>query len=287
VNERDDDVLARIAEEALAIERDEAQEAGELGYMARILVQATMPHRDPHTSVFERSNGPFRLAIMAPDGVPYGRYPRLLLCWVTTEAVRTQDRMLQLGGSLSGFMGELGLQVTGGRWGTIDRLRQQVQRLFSSTISATRADEEHGEWQEGGFRIATKTNLWWDPGSPDQLALFGSRVILTPDFFEAITRRPVPIDLRALKVLRSPLGLDIYTWLTWRMSYLRKPVEIPWEALALQFGSDYHRLRDFRARFLRQLHSVITLYPDARVAEGESGLVLKPSPTHVRRIETT
>jgi len=284
VSSRDNDVLARIAHEALAIEREEALRAGELGYMARIMVQATMPHRNPKTNVFERSNGPFRLSIMAPDGVPYGRYPRLLLAWVTTEAVKTQNRTLQLGGSLSGFMREIGLIPSGGRWGTISRLRQQVKRLFSATISATKTNEKDGEWEEGGFRVASRTSLWWDPRSPDQLALFGSRVILTPDFYDAVTTRPVPIDLRALKVLRSPLALDIYSWLTWRMSYLDKPTEIPWVALALQFGSDYGQLRQFRYNFLRQLRAVITLYPDARVAEGETGLVLKPSPTHVRKL---
>ena len=37
--------LAKILHEALAIETQEAREAGALGYMARVLVQATMPHK--------------------------------------------------------------------------------------------------------------------------------------------------------------------------------------------------------------------------------------------------
>ena len=41
------DQLARIAQDALAIEQEEAQKAGTLGYMARVLVQTTMPHTDP------------------------------------------------------------------------------------------------------------------------------------------------------------------------------------------------------------------------------------------------
>lgn len=42
-----------------------------------------------------------------------------------------------------------------------------------------------------------------------------------------------------LRALRSPLALDIYCWLTYRASYLRRPTEIPWTALALQFGAGY------------------------------------------------
>ena len=34
--------------------------------------------------------------------LPYGNLPRLLLAWVSTEAVRTQSRVLVLGKSLSG-----------------------------------------------------------------------------------------------------------------------------------------------------------------------------------------
>ena len=278
--------LERIAAEALAIEQEEARQAGTLGFMARVVVQATLPHRNPKASEFERRNGDFVLSLMAPKkiGLPFGRYPRLLLAWVATEAVRTKDPELHLGDSLSGFMAELGLTPTGGRWGTITRLRLQVQRLFASTISATIDRRADGEWIEAGFRVARSTNLWWDPKKPDQLALYGSTVMLSQEFFESVVDRPIPVDMRALKALRSPLALDLYTWLTWRMSYLGKPTEIPWEALALQFGSDYKQLRQFKAAVLKQLATVLQLYPEARVAEGRSGLVLKPSPTHVRKL---
>ena len=277
-------LLEKVAQEALAIEREEAREAGELGYMARILVQCTMPHRDPKGPLFRRSNGHFELTMMAPRGLPFGKIPRLLLAWTTTEAVRTKNRTLQLGDTLSGFMGQLGLIPTGGRWGSITRLRSQAKRLYSSTISAILNDERRGEWEEQGFRLADSTSLWWDPRSPDQIALYGSTVTLTQDFFESITRRPVPVDMRALKVLRSPLALDLYTWLTYRFSYLRHETEIPWEALELQFGADYKETRAFKFRFLQRLRDVLKLYPSARVAEGSSGLILKPSPTHVAKL---
>ena len=66
-------------------------------------------------------------------------------------------------------------------------------------------------------------------------------------FFEEITRSAVPVDLRAIRHLqRSPLAIDLYVWLTYRMSYLRTPTVVPWEGLQGQFGADYGRPRDFR-----------------------------------------
>ena len=44
------------------------------------------------------------------------------------------------------------------------------------------------------------------------------------------------------------------------MSYLKRDIEIPWEFLALQFGSDYTELRDFKKNFLWQLRKVLAIY---------------------------
>ena len=90
-------------QEVLAIEAENAREAGALGYMARALVQATMPHKAIKENEFSRKNGSFVLSILSPSqvGLPYGSIPRLLMAWITTEAVRTKERKLILGDSLS------------------------------------------------------------------------------------------------------------------------------------------------------------------------------------------
>ncbi|UXN02114.1 replication protein RepA (plasmid) [Xanthomonas hortorum pv. pelargonii] len=63
---------------------------------------------------------------------------------------------------------------------------------------------------------------------------------LSEKFYNQVTDRPVPIDLRAIRALkRSPLALDLYSWSTYRVSYLNKRTEIPWEALQMQLGANY------------------------------------------------
>ena len=111
--------IDKMIAEVLAIEEEKASEAGTLGFMTRALVQATMPHKAVQGNEFVRKNGGFTLTMLAPSeiGLPYGNIPRLLIAWITTEAVRTKQQELVLGNSLSDFMRQLDLVPTGGEMG--------------------------------------------------------------------------------------------------------------------------------------------------------------------------
>jgi hypothetical protein len=273
-----------LINQALAIEDEQAREAGALGFMARAMVQATLPHRKVDGNEFTRVNGSFTLSLMAPAkiGLPYGTVPRLLLAWVTTEAVKTQSRELELGDSMSAFMGELGLSPTGGSTGSITRLKNQYRRLFASTVSATYEDND--KVADIGYRLADRSVLWWHAKEPEQAGLWKSTVTLSEHFFNEVVDRPVPIDMRAIKALKqSPMALDIYTWLTYRVSYLKRPTIIPWAALAMQFGSNYAQTRQFKAAFQTELKKVLLVYSQVQVEAGDTGLIVKPSLTHISR----
>lgn len=283
--------LDKLITETLAIEAQDAKKAGALGFMARALVQATIPHKNPgKVEAWGRKNGKFSLIIQPgctidknnntrSIGLPYGTKPRLVMAFIASEAVKTRSKEIILGRSLSEFMRQLDLTPTGGRWGTIPILKNQMRRLFSSTISF-HYDGKKAEIS-GGFKIASKMILFWDAKSPHQTTLWESTVSLTQEFYDEIIGRPVPIDLRALSALKSSsLALDIYCWITYRMSYLKHPTEIPWELLAAQFGSDYAETRDFKKNFIKQLRKVLVVY-DAKVDQGERGLILKPTKSHI------
>lgn len=280
--------LNKLINEALAIEAEEAKEAGTLGYMARALIQATIPHSKVNGNEFKRSNGFYTLYMLSPSdiGLPYGSIPRLLMSWLTTEAVRTKKQTLVLGKTLSEFMFELGLVPTGGRWGTITYLKEQTRRLFSTYITCTYNGENRAAGQN--FIIADNYDLWWEPNLPKQSALWESTVTLNKRFFDEMVANPIPIDIRAFKALkRSPMALDIYCWLTYRMSYLKKPSSlILWEALQCQFGAAYPATaqgkQDFKRKFIAALKKVLVIY-DVKVKAEISGLILLPSRTHIRR----
>ena len=88
-----------------------AREAdADLGFMARLMALCSLPRSNPEKrKEYKRVNGPSTLYMTAigDNKLPYGNLPRLLMAWISTEAVRTQSRVLILGDSLSDFMREL------------------------------------------------------------------------------------------------------------------------------------------------------------------------------------
>ena len=221
-------------------------------------------------------------------GFPYGVIPRLLLTWMATEAVRTKDRQLFLGPSLSSFLKQLGLSRQGGKRGDLTRLRDQVQRLAGSRLTVLDERDLDGRRHSKmeSVQVATGWELWLSP-TDDQQTLWPSSVTLSTEFYQSILAAPIPINLDHLAALRalrgSGLSIDIYTWLAWRMFNLKSSTLITWQRLAQQFGTDYTRTRAFKAQFLKQLRPVTIVYPEAKVTVADHGLLLSPSPTPAHR----
>jgi len=282
--------LQKLFAESLAIEAEQAKDAGALGFMARGLVQATMPHRDTGENYHVRRNGDYRLIMGAKDpdiGLPFGSVPRLILSWLATEAIRTRERELVLGDTMSVFMRELGLVPTGGRWGTITQLKDQSKRLFNANITCSYTNKDQDT--SADFTLTDYKSLWWH-NNPDQAGLFQSKVILTERFYNEIIENPVPVDTRALKALKfSPMALDIYCWLTYRMSYLKQPTAITWPQLQAQFGAGYadneNGIKNFQRSFTQQLKKVLVVYPEANIDTARGRLILKPSRPHVAKLK--
>lgn len=280
----------KLIEAAIKIHQDSPDE---LGFVCRSMVSASMPHSKVKGLIYKRDNNKFKLVITGNEdagGVPYGTYPRLILSWLSGEIVKKKSRELVLGESLSDFMKKLGLMVSGGRWGTVSRFKDQLKRLFSSIISCTYTDNNSGKMLITNMTIADTAQIFWNPNKPESLDLFNSKIMIGEYFYEEILKCPIPVDLRAINVLKdSSLALDIYFWLTYRMSYLRSSTVIPFTRLQEQFGVGYedtpHGRYEFKRKFLHQLKKVLVIYPDAKVTSIAEGLMLLPSPTHIRLVK--
>ena len=139
-----------------------------LGFMARTMALCSLPRTNPgNQHQYKRKNGPFELVMIAgaDNKLPFGNFPRLLLAWVSTEAVRTQSRLLVLGSSLSDFMRTLGIyHNSGGRGGVQTRLRNQMDRLFNAHVSLIYKDER-GKVTVNTV-IARRSEFWWNPKRP-------------------------------------------------------------------------------------------------------------------------
>lgn len=275
-------------------------------YIARELVQCTLPHKNPgdDKTAWTRTNGNLILAIQQgfdartgkSCGYPYGTIPRLLLFWITTEAVKTKSRRLELGNSLAGFMHELGLDPSrGGPRSDARRLREQMERLFQARISFHKKTET--EIRQGhawlNMEVAPEGELWWDMRSPRQTAFWGSWVELGERFFKAITAAPVPVDVRALRALkRSPLALDLYAWLThesYRANKSGKLRFVAWSCLMEQLGAEYSTVKNFSAKARVALRKVLAVYPGLKLGSLRAGVRIEPEsfPAIQPRVRTT
>ncbi len=124
----------------------------------------------------------------------------------------------------------------------------------------------------------SKEKDWWQ-----------SYVILSDQFYKEITNRPILLDLKTLNELRnSPMAMDIYSWLTFRISYITKTQYIPLTLLQMQFGSHYafdkRGRNNFQVNFKKGLKKVQKHFEfTAEIARGR--LILKPGPTHIRMLK--
>ena len=171
---------------------------------------------------------------------------------------------------------------SGGKRGEMTRLRRQIVSLFSASV--TLVSKGAGSYQRVSSFVADKQELWWDPKRPQESSLWESRIRLGEGLFEEIIRRPIPIDMNALKALkRSSLGLDLYLWLSYRTFSLDKPLRLTWRQLYRQFGADPDQADNrravdyFRADCLRELKKINLVWPGLEWSTAKGVLIVKAS----------
>ncbi|MEO7560148.1 MAG: replication protein RepA [Nitrosospira sp.] len=260
-----------LIEDALMIEQDETRMTDTRGYMASTLAQITLPHRRQKTLYYSRTNGKITLSVRGHEdyGVPFGSLPRTILAWMCTEAVRTKNPVLNLGNSTSDFVkNKLRVHYNGA---DLARVKTQALALSRAFISIDGKDGDIRAYEN--IVITSKGFVFWNDANPNQTGLWNSNLTLTEEFFQAATKHPIPIDFQIYHSLKqSPMAMDIYTWLTYRMFVLlvsgRTQAMIPWAALMLQLGAGYpdtpQGLRNFKKNFLYRLREVTSYWKDAQ-----------------------
>ena len=162
----------------------------DLGFMARLLALCSLPRTNPgNRKEYVRRNGPYKLGMIAgiDNKLPYGNFPRLILAWVCTEAVRTRSRVIVLGPSLAKFMKTLGVYSSGGGNAGI-KLRNQMRRLFGCTVQLSY--KEGNEEQFVNSPIAARGKYWWNPDNNSALPGWNSTIVIGEDLFNEIIHHP-------------------------------------------------------------------------------------------------
>lgn len=265
-------------------------------FLHTVMCQVGLPRKRTGERTFERHSGHVSVLLEAGklwDGLswvehplPYGTTPRLVMVHVSSEAIRTQQRSVEIGDSMRQFLTTLGMQTSGGARGGYTALKRQMESLAACRL--TLGMHAEGKVVTVDAKPFKRFEAWLHPSGHDgsQRTLWPGVLELSEEFFNTLAEHAVPLDYRALAALRhSALALDIYTWLAHRLCRVSKPsgVMLSWENLRDQFGQEYVASKDFKREFRQVLAQVLAVYPDARLDTVPGGLVLLPSPPPIAR----
>lgn len=273
-------------------------EPDELRFLHTILAQCSLPYREPPKGGrdYIRKNGKASLIVSAGflmepktmepvrQGIPYGAKPRLLMIHLCTEAVKRQAPKIPIADSMSAFMRELGLSVSGGKHGSIGRFKEQLNRLAASRMQLIFPQADRATLLNPAPMIS-KFDVWF-PEDPRQKVMWPSEITLSQDFFDSLKNHALPLDRRALRGLQhNARALDIYTWAAHRLPRVRARAGdfVSWAALQGQFGGDLTDPKDFKKKFLVAFKEALAAYPKAKVEQVDGGLRLYHSAPPVAR----
>jgi hypothetical protein len=273
------------------------QKSGEIedaAFLHSVLCQTFLPYKDPGNDVREylKVQGNAHLLLKAgelwhpgtktfdPVPLPFGPKARLVLAYINTIAIRTQNPVIPVEDSLTAFVKKLGLD-TGGK--TITAVKDQINRLAGSTIRiGYLTGDDKG--MTGKLDIIDSMELWLTKDDK-QRVMWPGIIKLSDKFHNSLMEHAIPLDERVLAALaNNAMALDIYVWLAQRLHRVSpgKPQVITWKALGDQFGGTYSNPRKFRQNFKERLHLVLKFYHDAKIEETERGLKLKNSPPPIQ-----
>ncbi|MBI1349293.1 replication protein [bacterium] len=261
---------------------------GKPDYLHTVMCQVGMPRKATEARTFERHSGPFSILLEAgrlwngrqwvEQPLPSGSTPRLVMVHLSTEAIRTQSRRVEIGDSMRQFLKMLGMPTSGGVRGGYAAIRRQMEALAACRLSIG---------MESGGKVVTvdakpihRFEAWLQQDE-DQPTLWPGVLELSHEFFETLQQHAVPLDYRALSALKhSALALDVYTWLAHRLCRVNRYQGnmVSWANLREQFGQEYRNHRDFKREFRQTLRNVKLVYPSANIDEVMGGIILRPSP---------
>lgn len=291
----------KLVSSAAEIMQDRPQ-PGDKAFAPRLLAITTFPHQQPkgNPEAWTRRNGRALLTVRpgwdakAGKRLPYpsGTIPRLLTVYLCREAKRADAKgdttgRIELGHSLTAFMLDLGLNPTNGssraKRSDAARLRKGMLAFFKATISydesLSRPNGVGQCWLD--MQIAPKGFLWWDPKQPDQATLWTSWIELSKDFREALIASVIPLDMRALRALKSSsLGIDLYIWLCHEADKAQRTGKerfVSWSLLMEQFGTGYTNPKDFGKRARATLRKVQVVFPQLKLGTLRAGITILPT----------
>ncbi len=213
-------------------------------------------------------------------GVPYGTRSRLVLLYLTSRALQTGCREVELSGSMRAWMEDHRISTGGSSYRDI---QEACKRLSACKMLFLWDKEVNGRKIGDALAKADliQGGLFLSDCDPRQGSLWRDTVTLSETFFNALREHPVPVRMSAIRAISSKSAvIDLYLWLAYRLHSLKEPTPITFASLRDQFGAGYELSSHyaFRRKFIENLSSAASAYPEAKLEVEASHIVLHPSP---------
>jgi hypothetical protein len=265
-----------------------AEEESRLGITHAGFAMTSLPHKRIEGPLWRRQGHRTTLLVESGRtgkgdwiGVPYGSMARLILLYLQTEAVRSNDPEVELGRSMHAWLSRMEISTGGKNY----RLVSEQARRISACRLTFLTEVPGAEMRQNGAFVQNAITLTAD-ADERQRALWQDRVRLDDGFWRSLKEHPVPVREEAVRAIGArSLALDVYIWLAYRLHVLTKTTPVTWTALHAQFGAGFKAVRQLKPTFREALTLALAVYPEARVDEEATGVVLYPSPPAVPRAE--
>jgi hypothetical protein len=265
-----------------------AEEVSRLGITHAGFAMTSLPHKRIEEPLWRRQGHRTTLLVESGRtgqggwiGVPYGSMARLILLYLQTEAIRTNNPEVELGRSMHAWLSRMGIPAGGKNYKLVG---EQARRI--SACRLTFLTEIPGvELRQNGAFVQNAITLT-ATADDRQRALWQDRVRLDDGFWRSLREHPVPVREEAVRAIGTrSLALDIYIWLAYRLHSLIRVTPVTWMALHAQFGAGFKAVRQLKPTFREALTLALAVYPEAKVDLEATGIVLYPSPPAVPRAE--
>jgi hypothetical protein len=282
----------RLLHAAVNIQQDPPSH---IDFVHTTLCQVGLPRSRVAGTIFERSNGNSIIRLesgalmlggkMIDQPLPYGTHPRLVMVYISSEAVKHKSRVVAVGDSTRDFLRRLGISEGGGPRGGLTTFKNQMKALVACRL--TLGFSENGHDTTIYAKPIHRFDAWLQ-SDEDQMTLWPGVMELSQEFYESLKEHAVPLDHRALAALKhSALALDLYCWLAHRLYRIRNydGVFLSWANLQDQFGQEYADPKNFRRELHKLLGQVKLVYPTARFDIVTGGMKFYPSPPPIPKTQ--
>jgi hypothetical protein len=240
----------------------------------------SFPLTDPKEMAWSRKCKNFELGVVSENGVPYGKYGRLVTILFCTEALKSKDGYWPIP-SINDALDRIGLKGCSGKTGTA--VHEQMIRLAGSKLSFTNTiQREDGKTTRRVFQMlvaaAYELNLLKETRSGQRL-LESAHIRFSTEFGRYVHKHPEPVDLDVMLELDA-IAQDMIVWASRKARTLKKPCILSKDDLVQQFYGDMKYPSMYYPRLIKNIAEIKRVYPKLDITENsKTGLIeLRKSP---------